>query len=106
MPDRNGFLPKAALAAFCFAALATGAPAQTGSPPPAVTVTPVLSRKVQETGEYVGRVTAIDKVDVVARVSGFIDERTFTEGQQVKTGDLLFRIEPDTYKAAVDQQTA
>jgi membrane fusion protein (multidrug efflux system) len=51
-------------------------------------------------------VAAIDKVDVVARISGFINERNFTEGQQVKTGDLLFRIEPDTYKAAVDQQNA
>jgi hypothetical protein len=34
------------------------------------------------------------------------DERNFTEGQQVKTGDLLFRIEPDIYKATVDQQNA
>jgi membrane fusion protein (multidrug efflux system) len=39
-------------------------------------------------------------------VSGFIQERNFTEGQHVKTGDLLFRIEPDIYKAAVDQQNA
>jgi len=77
-----------------------------GSPPPAVTVTPVASREVTATGDFIGRVVAIDKVDVVARISGFINERNFTEGQQVKTGDLLFRIEPDTYKAAVDQQTA
>src|SRR6516162_3825062 len=55
---------------------------------------------------FVGRVAAIDKVDIVARVSGFIKERNFTEGQHVKTGDLLFRIEPDIYKAAVDQQNA
>jgi membrane fusion protein (multidrug efflux system) len=77
-----------------------------GAPPPAVTVTPVVSREVTATGDFIGRVVAIDKVDVVARISGFINERNFTEGQQVKTGDLLFSIEPDTYKAAVDQQTA
>src|ERR1700720_1776390 len=77
-----------------------------GGPPPAVTVTPVVSREVTATGDFIGRVVAIDKVDVVARVSGFINERNFSEGQQVKTGDLLFSIEPDTYKAAVDQQTA
>jgi len=77
-----------------------------GAPPPAVTVTPVISREVTATGDFIGRVVAIDKVDVVARISGFINERNFTEGQQVKTGDLLFSIEPDTYKAAVDQQTA
>jgi membrane fusion protein, multidrug efflux system len=77
-----------------------------GAPPPAVSVRPVTSRQVTATGDFVGRVTAIEKVDIVARVAGFIQQRNFTEGQQVKTGDLLFRIEQDTYKAAVDQQKA
>jgi membrane fusion protein (multidrug efflux system) len=80
--------------------------AQSPAPAPAVTVSPVVSRQVTETADFVGRVVAINKVDVVARVPGFIEERNFTEGQQVKTGDLLFRIEQDTYKAAVDQQKA
>jgi membrane fusion protein, multidrug efflux system len=53
-----------------------------------------------------GRITAIEKVDIVARVPGFIEERNFTEGQEVKQGDLLFRIEQATYKAAVDQARA
>jgi membrane fusion protein (multidrug efflux system) len=48
----------------------------------------------------------IDRVEIVARVPWFIEERNFTEGQLVKKGDLLFRIEQETYKAAVDQQTA
>jgi membrane fusion protein, multidrug efflux system len=61
---------------------------------------------VTETGNFVGRVTAIDKVDVVARTPGFIERRDFTEGQQVKKGDQLFRIEQDTYKAAAAQQHA
>ena len=93
---------------FSASILLTGYKAATaqGAPPPAVTVTPVVSREVTATGDFIGRVVAIDKVDVVARISGFINERNFTEGQQVKTGDLLFSIEPDTYKAAVDQQTA
>ena len=82
------------------------AAAQAPSPPPAVTVSPVVSHQVTETADFVGRVVAINKVDIVARVAGFIEERNFTEGQHVKTGDLLFRIEQDTYKAAVDQQKA
>ena len=82
------------------------AAAQGAGPPPAVSVTPVASRQVTETGDFVGRVVAIDKVDIVARVTGFIGQRNFTEGQMVKTGDLLFRIEPDIYKATVDQQAA
>jgi membrane fusion protein (multidrug efflux system) len=82
------------------------AAAQGAMPPPAVTVAPVVSRQITETGDYIGRVTAIDKVDIVARITGFIEERTFTEGQDVKKDDLLFRIEQATYKAAVDQQEA
>jgi membrane fusion protein, multidrug efflux system len=77
-----------------------------GAPPPAVTVVPVASREVTDTAEFVGRVVAIDKVEVVARVPGFIEQRYFTEGQEVKKGDLLFRIEQQTYKALVDQQLA
>jgi membrane fusion protein, multidrug efflux system len=90
------------LLAFCASALAQGAP----SPPPAVTVVPVANREVTDTAEFVGRVVAINKVEIVARVPGFIEERTFTEGQEVKKGDLLFRIEQATYKALVDQQLA
>ena len=82
------------------------AAAQGATPPPAVSVMPVVSRQITETGDFIGRVTAIDKVDVVARVPGFIEERNFTEGQHVKKGDLLFRIEQATYKAAVNQQRA
>src|SRR5271167_3608538 len=77
-----------------------------GTPPPAVTVVPVASREVTDTGEFIGRVVAINKVDIVARVPGFIEQRYFTEGQEAKKGDLLFRIEQATYKAAVEQQQA
>ncbi len=83
----------------------TAAMAQ-GAPPPAVSVKPVISRQVTDTGSFIGRVVAIDKVDIVARVPGFIEERNFDEGQKVKRGDILFRVEQDTYKAAVDQQKA
>src|SRR5215475_15852491 len=107
MPDRKSSLPwKAAICVLSFAMSCGVVAAQTPAPPPAVTVTPVVSRQVTETGGYIGRVTAIDKVDIVARVTGFIEERTFTEGQMVKKGDLLFRIEQATYKAAVEQARA
>jgi membrane fusion protein (multidrug efflux system) len=89
------------LIAFGASAMAQGAP-----PAPAVTVVPVATREVTDTAEFVGRVVAIDKVEVVARVPGFIEKRYFTEGQEVKKGDLLFRIEQQTYKALVDQQLA
>jgi membrane fusion protein, multidrug efflux system len=97
---------KAAIWALSFIASCGAAAAQGAPPPPAVSVTPVASRQVAETTDFIGRVTAIDKVDIVARVPGFIEERNFTEGQQVKKGDLLFRIEQATYKAAVEQARA
>src|SRR5262245_45872802 len=107
MPDRKSSLPwKAAICVLSFAMSCGVVAAPTPAPPPAVTLTPVVSRQVTETGDYIGRVTAIDKVDIVARVPGFIEERTFTEGQLVKKGDLLFRIEQATYKAAVEQARA
>src|SRR6266852_379867 len=107
MPGRKSSLGwKSAICALTFTAACGVAAAQTAAPPPAVSVTPVVSRQVIDTGDYIGRVTAIDKVDIVARVPGFIEERKFTEGQQVKKGDLLFRIEQATYKAAVEQARA
>jgi membrane fusion protein, multidrug efflux system len=96
----RSFISALGVAASC------GFAAAQSAPPPAVSVTPVVSRQVTETVDYIGRITAIEKVDIVARVPGFIQERNFTEGQEVKTGDLLFRIEQDIYKAAVDQARA
>jgi membrane fusion protein (multidrug efflux system) len=106
MPSRNSSLAwRAAIAALGLALSCDAAVAQ-GAPPPAVSVIPVASRQVTETGDFLGRIQAIDKVDIVARVQGFIEQRLFTEGQKVKKGDLLFRLEQATYKAAVDQQRA
>lgn len=102
----NQRLSRAAGAAFWLAASGGVALAQNAPPPPSVTVTSVVSREVRETADFIGRITPINKVDLVARVQGFIEQRLFTEGQNVKTGDLLFRIEQDTYKAAVQQQEA
>ena len=106
MPSRNrssGW--SAVLGALIIAASGEIAAAQ-GALPPAVSVTPVVTRQITETSDYVGRVAAIDKVDLVARVPGFLEQRNFTEGQLVKKGDLLFRIEQATYKAAVEQARA
>src|SRR6516162_2592311 len=106
MPGRNSVTWKAAVCALSVAASCGVAAAQGAPPPPAVSVTPVVSRQVTETIDYIGRLTAVDKVDIVARVPGFIEERKFKEGQYVKTGDLLFLIEQATYKAAVEQARA
>ncbi|MBV8794201.1 MAG: efflux RND transporter periplasmic adaptor subunit, partial [Hyphomicrobiales bacterium] len=74
--------------------------------PPSVTVTAAALKSVTQAGTFVGRVQAVNTVNLVSRVEGFLQKRAFTEGQQVKTGDLLFVIEQDIYQAAVDQAQA
>jgi len=74
--------------------------------PPAVIAVQVKREPVNEQSTYVGRVVAVDRVDLRARVSGFLKQRHFTEGQQVRAGDLLFTIEPDQYEATVEQAKA
>lgn len=71
--------------------------------PASVTVAVATLKDITPSASYVGRVQAPNIVNLVARVSGFLQQRTFEEGQRVKTGDLLFVIEQDTYKAAVAQ---
>jgi multidrug efflux system membrane fusion protein len=80
----------------------------TGSapPPPPVTVARPLQKTITEWDEYTGRFTAVESVDVRARVSGFIDSIHFNEGQIVKQGDLLFVIDPRPYRLAVEQAKA
>ncbi|MGB5773191.1 MAG: efflux RND transporter periplasmic adaptor subunit, partial [Sedimenticolaceae bacterium] len=64
------------------------------------------TRPVEDQAQFVGRVVAVDKVELRARVQGFLKARRFSEGQQVAVGDELFLIEPDQYEAVVQQRQA
>jgi membrane fusion protein, multidrug efflux system len=75
-------------------------------PPPPVTVSNPLQKSITEWDEYTGRFTAVETVEIRARVSGFIESIHFKEGQIVKQGDLLFVIDPRPFKIAVDQAKA
>src|SRR5476649_1689866 len=75
---------------------------QASAPPPAVTVVKVASADVKSTASFTGRVEAMFKVDLRARVDGFLEKRLFKEGADVKEGELLFVIEKGLYQAAVD----
>jgi len=55
---------------------------------------------------YPARLQSIRSATVVSRVTGVLLEKRFNEGDAVKTGDLLYRIEPDLYAAAVNEQKA
>ncbi|HLN10204.1 MAG TPA: efflux RND transporter periplasmic adaptor subunit [Xanthobacteraceae bacterium] len=74
--------------------------------PPAVTVSHPLERKVVEWDEYTGQFAAVEDVDVRARVSGYLTEIHFQDGQFVKKGDLLFVIDPRPFEADLQQAEA
>jgi membrane fusion protein (multidrug efflux system) len=76
------------------------------SPPPAVGVIVAAKREITAGTDFTGRVEAVDKVELRARISGFLEQRLFTEGQDVKDGDLLFVIEKGPYAAEVEQRKA
>jgi membrane fusion protein, multidrug efflux system len=82
------------------------APGQTPPPPPQVTVVEVQPREVGLTYEYAARVSAFREVQVRARVGGILLRRNFTEGSEVKAGDLLFEIDPAPYEAELARTKA
>jgi membrane fusion protein (multidrug efflux system) len=73
---------------------------------PAVVVAAAEERLLTQSASFVGRAVAVQKVDLRARVSGFVEERNFTEGGMVAEGDVLFRIEPEEYQATLAQVEA
>jgi len=75
-------------------------------PPPTVTVAHPFQKSITEWDEYTGRFTALETVEIRARVSGFIDSVHFQEGQIVKKDDLLFVIDQRPYQIAVEQAKA
>jgi membrane fusion protein (multidrug efflux system) len=75
-------------------------------PQPAVVPvgTVVASRRpIAETGDFVGRIEAINRVEVNARVTGYLEAVLFREGDAVKEGDRLYSIEKGLFQAAVEQ---
>jgi len=92
---------------------AAGNAAQAQAVAPEVTVSPPLLREITEWNEYTGQFAATESVEIRARVSGYLTEIHFEDGQFVKAGDLLFIIDQRPFeialasaKAQVTQQTA
>ena len=96
----------AALAAICVMAVARVATAQQGAPAPAVLVQPAALKSLSAQSEFIGRAAAKDKVELRARIKGFLGPRKFTDGDVVKQGQVVFTIEPEPFLAAVDQKVA
>ena len=75
-------------------------------PPPKVDVAIPVQREITRYLEATGNTAPIKQVDLVARVSGFLQSIDYTDGAFVKEGTTLFTIEPETYKLKLDQAKA
>lgn len=90
-------------ASLALLALLAGCGADAPTPPPAPTVTVVRAeqREVIEWDEYMGRLEALETVELRARVTGYLQSVHFEDGRVVESGDLLFVIDPRPYEAAL-----
>jgi membrane fusion protein (multidrug efflux system) len=76
------------------------------APPPAVTVIAAARKDITPSVTFTGRIEAVDRVDLRARVEGYLEKQHFEEGGEVQAGQLLYTIEKDTYAAQVAQLRA
>ena len=107
---RLGMLSCAAALAMPLAGCDQGQPQASqqkiGPPAPTVTVSKPAQRQIIEWDEYTGRFDAVQMVEMRARVSGYLNEVRFKDGQQVKQGDILFTIDPRPFERALEQARA
>ena len=75
-------------------------------PPPAVLVSPVEVRDVAPAYDFIGRVTPIQSVQVVARITAFIEAEPTAQGADVKAGEVLFELQKTQYQAALQSAQA
>jgi membrane fusion protein, multidrug efflux system len=104
---RSKFLSGSIFAALILSGCKQGqAPQSSAANPPSVVVATVEQRDVPILREWIGQLDGSENVDVRARVHGYIQEIAFKEGTVVKPGDLLLRIDPRPFEAAVAQEEA
>lgn len=75
-------------------------------PPLNVSYVEVVQKNIPIEQEFSGRVVSYMTSEIRPQISGIIKKRSFTEGQMVKEGDILYEIEPETYQAAYNQALA
>ncbi|HTE35199.1 MAG TPA: efflux RND transporter periplasmic adaptor subunit [Reyranella sp.] len=100
-----GFAARLILA-LVFLASGSAMAQQPGGAPPAVGVVAASHQPVTQSTEYIARIQATNRVNLVARVSANLDEVLFTEGTEVKKGDLLYRLEQGPFRADVQAKEA
>src|SRR5438874_392829 len=72
------------------------------SEPTVIPISKPASREITDYVEFTGRVNAVNSVNVIPRVTGYLMQMPFEEGAEVKASDLLFEIDPRPYQAQLD----
>ena len=76
------------------------------APPPAVKIVKAVSQPVGSAWSFTGKVQAVDRIDLRARVEGFLEQRAFVEGAEVEKGAILLVIEKGQYEVRVAESEA
>jgi membrane fusion protein, multidrug efflux system len=108
---REMHLARVAISLLTAGAIAVGTPSATRaqpapSGPPAVGVVEAIKRPITETSEFLGRIQAVNRVNVVARVTAFLEKRLFEEGSEIKAGAQLYRLERGPFEADLASKQA
>ena len=108
---REMYLARVSISLLTAGLIAVGAPSATRaqsapSGPPAVGVVEAIKRPITETSEFLGRIEAVNRVNVVARVTAFLEKRLFDEGNEIKTGDKLYLLEQGPFQADLASKQA
>jgi membrane fusion protein (multidrug efflux system) len=78
-------------------------PAGTGAPAPEVLVMPVEKKNVDLDSVWIGTTVGYVNAEIRPKIQGYLLEQTYRDGSVVKMGDLLFKIDPRQFQAALDQ---
>jgi membrane fusion protein, multidrug efflux system len=104
---RSAVFSRSGVRVFAFAAILIGVTAMPAvaqqQVAPSVGTAYAQRKPISKTLDFVGRVEAIDRVEVRARVQGYLDAVLFKEGDSIKKGDHLYQIEKGLFQAAVEQ---
>jgi membrane fusion protein (multidrug efflux system) len=79
---------------------------QPAAGPPAVGIVEAIKRPITESSEFLGRIEAINRVNVVARVTAFLEERLFVDGAELTKGAPLYRLERGPFEADLASKRA
>ena len=104
-------LARVAISLLTAGAIAVGVPSASraqpaASGPPAVGVVEAIKRPITESSEFLGRIEAVNRVNVVARVTAFLERRLFEEGNEIKAGDKLYLLERGPFEADLSSKQA